>query len=214
VPERSGPTGRAVPALRLHLASASPRRREILAAIGVAHTYAGAGIDESPAAGEAPPELALRLALGKARAARADREEPAILGADTVVSLDGELFGKPASEEEGIYMLSRLSGRVHAVHTAVAVLAGGRELTAVSASEVRFREIAPGEARAYWATGEPEGKAGGYAIQGRGGIFVAGLSGSYTGVMGLPVFETAALLACAGIEVLAGNDGAPRGTPA
>ena len=205
---------RNIPGLRLHLASASPRRREILAAIGVAHTYAGVGIDETPTAGEPPPELALRLALGKARAALAERGEPVILGADTVVSLDGELFGKPASEEEAMYMLSRLSGRVHAVHTAVAVLAGGRELTAVSASDVRFREIAPGEARAYWATGEPEGKAGAYAIQGRGGVFVEELSGSYTGVMGLPVFETAALLARAGIEVLAGDDGARRGAPA
>lgn len=192
--------------LCLHLASASPRRREILAALGVRHSYAGADIDETPAAGEPPAEVALRLALGKARAAReAGREEPAILGADTVVSLGGELFGKPVSEEEAIYMLSRLSGRVHAVHTAVAVLDGGRELTAVSASEVRFREIAPGEARAYWATGEPAGKAGGYGIQGRGGIFVASLAGSHSGVMGLPVFETAALLAQAGIEVLAGG---------
>ena len=171
-------------------------------------------MDETPAAGEPPTELALRLALGKARAALANREEPVILGADTVVSLEGELFGKPASEEEAMYMLSRLSGCVHAVHTAVAVLAGGRELTAVSATDVRFRAIAPGEARAYWATGEPGGKAGAYAIQGRGGIFVEELSGSYTGVMGLPVFETAALLARVGIEVLAGNDGADRGTPA
>lgn len=170
------------------------------------HSYGGVGIDETPAAGEPPSNLALRLALGKARAALdAGRDEPVILGADTVVSLDGELFGQPASEKEGIYMLSRLSGRVHAVHTAVAVLAGGRELSAVSASDVRFRGIAPAEARAYWATGEPRGKAGGYAIQGRGGIFVAALTGSYSGVMGLPVFETAALLAQAGIEVLAGR---------
>ncbi len=199
---------------RLHLASASPRRREILAALGVPHSYAGADIDETPAADERPAELALRLALGKARAAReAGREEPVILGADTVVSLGGELFGKPVSEEEAIYMLSRLSGRVHAVHTAIAVLEGGRELTAVSASEVRFREIAPAEARAYWATGEPAGKAGAYAIQGRGGIFVGALTGSHSGVMGLPVFETAALLAQAGIDVLAGGRMQP-GTPA
>lgn len=200
--------------VRLHLASASPRRREILVALGVAHTYAGVGLDETPASGESPPELALRLALGKARAALADRKEPVILGADTVVSLDGELFGKPASEEEASYMLSRLSGCVHAVHTAVAVLDGGRELTAVSASDVRFRPITPGEARAYWATGEPAGKAAGYAIQGLGGVFVADLSGSYSGVVGLPVFETAALLARAGIDVLAGGASAHRGTRA
>ncbi len=195
----------------LHLASASPRRREILAAIGVPHSSAGVDLDETPAAGEQPADLALRLALAKARAAlAAGREERVILGADTVVSLAGELFGKPASEEEGIYMLSRLSGRVHAVHTAVAVLAGGRELSAVSASEVRFRAIAAREARAYWATGEPAGKAGGYAVQGRGGIFVARLCGSYSGVMGLPVFETAALLQQAGIDVLAGRAAGAR----
>jgi septum formation protein len=195
----------------LHLASASPRRREILAAIGVRHTCAGVGIDETPVPGEQPYELALRLALGKAKAAvAAGREAPVILGADTVVSLEGELFGKPASEEEGIYMLSRLSGRVHAVHTAVALLTGGRELSAVSASRVRFRDVAPGEARAYWASGEPGGKAGGYAIQGRGGIFVAALTGSYSGVMGLPVFETAALLEQAGIDVLADGHPGPR----
>ncbi len=200
---------------RLHLASASPRRREILAALGVAHSWAGVGIDETPAAGEPPSALAPRLALGKARAAlAAGRKEPVILGADTVVSLDGELFGKPGSEEEAMYMLSRLSGRVHAVHTAVAVLAAGRERCAVSASDVQFRELEPGEARAYWATGEPEGKAGAYAIQGRGGIFVAALRGSYSGVMGLPVFETAALLSEAGIDVLAGGAPAIPGTPA
>lgn len=187
----------------LHLASASPRRREILSAIGVAHSYAGVGIDETAAAGEQPSGLALRLALGKARAAlAAGRVEPVILGADTVVSLEDELFGKPASEEEAIYMLSRLSGRVHKVHTGVALRAGGRELSAVSASDVRFRDIGPDEARAYWLTGEPEGKAGAYAIQGRGGIFVAALTGSYSGVMGLPVFETAGLLRQAGIDVL------------
>ncbi|HEX2140431.1 MAG TPA: Maf family protein [Woeseiaceae bacterium] len=188
---------------RLHLASASPRRREILAAIGVAHSYAGVGMDETAAAGEPAFDLALRLALAKARAAlAAGRAEPVILGADTVVSLDAELFGKPASEEEAVYMLSRLSGRVHTVHTAIAVLSGSRELSSVSGSEVHFREIGPDEARAYWRTGEPEGKAGAYAIQGRGGIFVAALAGSYSGVVGLPVYETALLLRQAGIDVL------------
>jgi septum formation protein len=192
-----------VQAPRLHLASASPRRREILAALGIAHSYGGVGIDETAAAGERPIDLALRLALGKARAARAaGRAEPLLLGADTVVSLEGELFGKPASEEEAIYMLSRLSGCVHTVHTAVALLSGGRESSAVAASDVHFRDIGSDEARAYWRTGEPEGKAGAYAIQGRGGIFVAALAGSYSGVVGLPVFETAGLLRQAGIDVL------------
>jgi septum formation protein len=171
----------------LHLASSSPRRREILTALGIAHSFAGVDIDETPRSGESPRELALRLALEKARAARPpDDATPLVLAADTVVSIGSELFGKPANEEGALYMLGRLSGRTHAVLTAVALLDGRRQQSALSLSEVRFRRIAPREARAYWRTGEPRGKAGAYAIQGRGGIFVEKLSGSHSGVMGLP----------------------------
>jgi septum formation protein len=186
----------------LHLASASPRRREILTAIGVPHSFAGADIDETPRPGEAAGDLVQRLAFGKARAARArPSREPFILAADTVVSLDGRVFGKPRSREDALHMLACLSGRVHRVETAVVLLADGRELSALSSSEVRFCRIDPDEARAYWETGEPAGKAGAYAIQGRGGMFVESLSGSCSGVMGLPVFETARLLKEAGIGV-------------
>ena len=147
----------------------------------------------------------LRLALGKARASRDLRpDEPVILGADTIVSLDDRIFGKSATEDEALYTLSQLSGRTHKVLTAVAVNASGRELTAVCRSEVRLRRIEPREALAYWRSGEPAGKAGAYAIQGVGGIFVEAVSGSYSGIVGLPVFETAALLAQAGIDLLRG----------
>lgn len=188
----------------LHLASASPRRREILCALGVAHSWQGVGIDETPLAAEGDADLVLRLALAKARAARrARRDETPILGADTIVSLDGRLFGKAGSEEEALYMLGRLSGRTHRVLTAVALSLPGEELTAVSQTDVRMRRIAPGEARTYCATGEPAGKAGAYAIQGLGAVFVESLAGSWSGVVGLPVFETANLLKRAGIDVLA-----------
>lgn len=172
--------------------------------IGVAHSFAGVGIDETPRDGETAEQLVRRLATAKARAALATRrDERIILAADTVVARRGELFGKPASEVEALHMLSRLCGCEHTVRTAVTMLAEGRELSVMSTTEVRFRDIEPDEARAYWRTGEPRGKAGAYAIQGRGGIFVAAISGSYSGVMGLPVFETAQLLQQVGIDVLA-----------
>jgi septum formation protein len=199
--ERAAAGAEATPVL--HLASASERRRDILAALGLRFTWAGVDIDECPLEGESPDMLARRLAVGKMRAAR-DRgvQAPVILGADTVVTLENRLFGKPASREEACDMLSQLSGRVHTVITAVAAAVDGRELTALSATEVRFREIDAREARLYWDTGEAAGKAGGYAVQGLGGLFVESLSGSYSGVVGLPVFETAALLQQAGIDVL------------
>jgi septum formation protein len=187
----------------LHLASASPRRREILAAIGVMHTWEGVDVDETPLPGEPAGALATRLALAKSRAGRQTRTaEPVILGADTVVELDGVTFGKAGSEEEALFMLSRLSGKVHRVFTAVALDTPAGERTALSRTEVRMRKIAPDEALSYWRSGEPRGKAGAYAIQGIGGIFIEALSGSYSGVVGLPVFETALLLRQAGIELL------------
>jgi septum formation protein len=172
--------------------------------IGVAYSFAGVGIDETPRDGETAEQLVRRLATAKARAALATRrDERIILAADTVVARGGELFGKPASEVEALHMLSRLSGCEHTVRTAVTMLAEGRELSVMSTTELRFRDLEPDEARAYWRTGEPRGKAGAYAIQARGGIFVAAISGSYSGVMGLPVFETAQLLQQVGIDVLA-----------
>lgn len=160
-------------------------------------------MDETPLEGEQAPQLALRLAIAKARAGRAARPaEALVLGADTVVTVGGLLLGKAASEHEAIAMLSQLSDREHEVVTAVALSAPDREFTAISRSRVRMRLIAREEALAYWRSGEPAGKAGAYAIQGVGGVFVQTLSGSWSGVVGLPVFETAGLLKEAGIDLL------------
>jgi len=183
----------------LHLASSSPRRRELLTALGLNFSYDGVAIDESALPGEAASDMVLRLAIGKARAAYdSGKYEVPVLGADTLVILDGRVFGKPKSKEEALNMLASLSGTTHQVLTGVALVANGELQTAVSVTEVQFREIHPDEAEAYWQSGEPAGKAGAYAVQGLGGVFV---SGSYTGVVGLPVFETAGLLRRAGIEL-------------
>lgn len=186
---------------QLILASASPRRQDILRALGVSFELRPAGIDESRVPGESPVSMVQRLAAAKAAAAAAG-DEGLILAADTAVVLDDEVFGKPGGEGEALAMLSRLSGRIHRVYTAVALRRDGRVTGALSRSDVRFRELGPGEAERYWATGEPAGKAGAYAIQGYGGLFVATIMGSYSGVVGLPVFETAGLLRDAGIDLL------------
>ena len=185
----------------LVLASRSPRRRELLWQIGVPHHVAAADIDEQPLPGEAPANCVQRLALAKARAVRALGAAGGLpaLGADTAVVLGGEMLGKPAHRDEGMAMLARLSGATHRVLTAVALVHDGGEALRLSESRVRFRAIAPPEAEAYWASGDPRDKAGGYAIQGLGAVFIAALEGSYSGVMGLPLFETAALLDGAGV---------------
>ena len=184
----------------LHLASSSPRRRELLTALGLDFTYEGVALDESALPGEAASDLVSRLAAAKARAAfESGAHQVPVLGADTVVTLDERTFGKPASKEEALQMLASLSGRIHEVLSGVAVIANGDLETAISRTEVQFREIHPDEAEAYWQSGEPAGKAGAYAVQGLGGIFVSAINGSYTGVVGLPIFETARLLRRAGI---------------
>ena len=198
---------------RLVLASQSPRRRALLAQIGVAHAALPVDVDEAALPGEAPAEYVLRLALAKARAARALRPDGVVLGADTAVAVDDAILGKPADRADALAMLARLSGREHRVLTAVA-LAGEREESRLSVSHVRFRAIAPDEAAAYWATGEPADKAGGYAVQGVGAVFVEQLHGSYSGVMGLPLYETAELLRRAGIDPLGVPERASEGPAA
>lgn len=188
----------------LHLASASPRRREILGSLGLRFSFAGVDVDEQRFDGEAADTMALRLAVAKAEAAEfADGSDTVILAADTVVTLGDAVFGKPVSRQDALDMLAELSGQSHRVVTAVAVLHRGEARTALSESIVRFRAINPDEAAQYWQSGEPRDKAGAYAIQGKGGIFVESLSGSYSGVVGLPVFETVRMLSEAGIHVLA-----------
>ena len=186
------------------LASMSPRRHELLAQIGVPHTVAAAHVDESLLPGEPPAQYVARLARLKAATVRQRGESLPVLAADTTVVVEGSVYGKPADRADGLAMLAALSGRTHDVLTAVA-LATERDLTLrVNSSSVRFRDIGRAEIEAYWETGEPRDKAGGYAIQGYGAVFVAALSGSYSGVMGLPLLETAELLRAAGIRCWSG----------
>ncbi|HMK84930.1 MAG TPA: Maf family protein [Steroidobacteraceae bacterium] len=190
----------------VYLASGSPRRRQLLAQIGVPFHVLVVDIDESIGSGETPVEYVSRLALAKAghgrrRVQSAGLPERPVLAADTAVVIEGRILGKPESCEDGERMLRLLSGRAHEVMTAVALVTASGSSCRVSTSEVRFREISAREAREYWNTGEPAGKAGGYAIQGVGAVFVAHLNGSYSGVMGLPLYETAEMLRCAGVSL-------------
>ena len=181
------------------LASVSPRRRELLSQIGVPHTVVGAHIDETAHAGESPRDYVLRMARQKALTVWERGERLPVLAADTTVVLDDVIYGKPRDRADGIAMLGRLSARTHGVLTAVAVAdARGVDLR-LSVSTVRFRGLTPEECAAYWDTGEPCDKAGGYAVQGAAAVFIESLSGSYSGVMGLPLFETAELLRSAGV---------------
>ena len=185
----------------IYLASASPRRSELLRQIGVRFTVRAAAIPEDPLAGETPEHYVVRLAAAKAEAVWAVVPGLApVLGADTAVVLDGEILGKPEGGTAAVQMLARLSGRSHRVLTAVAVRHGGGLDTRLSESEVRFRATTAAERLAYCATGEPFDKAGGYGIQGHAAVFIEELKGSYSGVAGLPLFETAALLAQCGID--------------
>jgi septum formation protein len=186
----------------VYLASGSPRRRELLQQIGVSFRVVGTTIDEAVQPAEAAPAYVARLAAAKAEAGwtRSRGAHPApVLAADTAVVLDGKILGKPADRQDAEGMLRQLSGRTHEVLTAVALRTAAGLQSRMSRSEVTFRAIAAAEARAYWETGEPRDKAGAYAIQGRAAVFVADLRGSFSGVMGLPLFETAELLHEAGV---------------
>lgn len=187
---------------KLFLASASPRRRELLAQIAVPCVTQIASIDETPLPNEPAAAYVERLAREKARAGLAAldaAEEAVVLGADTAVVLDGRILGKPADFAEARAMLQALSGRTHRVLTAVALAAPGREAARVVACEVSFRALSEAEISAYWASGEPCDKAGGYGIQGLAAVFVRRIEGSYSAVVGLPLCETAELLGEFGI---------------
>ncbi|MFB4392569.1 MULTISPECIES: Maf family protein [unclassified Pseudomonas] len=192
----------------LYLASGSPRRRELLAQVGVPFTVVSAPIDETPLSGEAAPAYVERLARAKAAAGLASLAGPGVvLGADTAVVLDGVILGKPENREQALAMLGDLSGREHQVLTAVALSDGQRHASLCVASTVRFRAISFDEAWRYWASGEPADKAGGYAIQGLGAVFVTHLAGSYSAVVGLPLSETAELLEKFGIACWQSHEG-------
>ena len=187
----------------VYLASGSPRRRELLQQIGVSFRVVSTAVDETVLPGEAPAAYVERLAAAKADDGW-DRSRDAagtpVLAADTAVVLDGRILGKPSNREDAERMLRQLSGRTHEVLTAVALRTADGLQSRISRSEVTFRPLIAGEAQAYWETGEPADKAGAYAVQGRAAIFISDLRGSYSGVMGLPLFETAELLSSAGVS--------------
>lgn len=185
----------------LFLASASPRRRELLTQIGVPFELLSITLDETPLPAERPEAYVQRLAREKALAgwAAVGDDSVAVLGADTTVVIDERILGKPADRAEGLLMLESLSDREHHVLTAVALATRDACEVRLVTSRVRFRRIERAETEAYWASGEPCDKAGGYAIQGWGAVFVAELRGSYSAVVGLPLCETAQLLDQAGI---------------
>ena len=186
----------------LFLASASPRRRELLTQIGVPFSLLSVAIDETPGAAEAPDVYVQRLAREKALAGLSlvSDDSACVMGADTTVVLDQQILGKPVDKADALAMLGALSGREHEVMTAVALAnRSGCEVRLVT-SRVRFRPISADEAEAYWASGEPQDKAGSYAIQGWGAVFVSALEGSYSAVVGLPLCETAQLLDAYGLR--------------
>ncbi|HEX5539736.1 MAG TPA: Maf family protein [Methylophilaceae bacterium] len=191
----------------IYLASRSPRRADILQQLGVQFTVLPSDIDESQLAGEQPEAYVLRLATQKAQACaklvntNGMRDLP-ILAADTTVSLDGLILGKPVDDEDARNMLRRLSGSWHEVHSGVGLATQQGVVSAISSTRVQMAELSDAMIAAYIATGEPRDKAGAYGIQGLAGTFIRRIEGSYSGVMGLPIYETAELLGEAGISIL------------
>lgn len=183
------------------LASASPRRSALLAQVGVLHEIRATDVDETARDGEDAASMACRLARDKALEGRRLGTGLPVLGADTVVVLDGQVFGKPVDAADGARMLRALGGHTHHVITAVALALPGASgpAEALSDTAVTMRAISAREAQAYWNSGEPVGKAGGYAIQGLGAMFIERIEGSYSGVMGLPLYETMQLLQAHGL---------------
>jgi len=207
----------AAASIDLYLASSSPRRRELLAQLGLRPKRVVADTDETPTPGETPAAYVTRIAQAKARAGWASLRAPErlslpLLAADTAVVVDDHILGKPVDAERALQMLALLSGRSHSVLTAVSILSAGttahsqapRERQLLVRTDVQMRRITRHEALAYWASGEPRDKAGAYALQGRGAVFVEAICGSYSNVVGLPLFETARLLREHGIDPLAG----------
>ncbi len=193
----------------LYLASMSPRRSELLRQIGVVHSIISVDVDETPHRGENPQEYVIRLAQEKALAGQLlleDSRHGLILAADTTVVVDDRILGKPRDMADAWDMLQLISNRSHLVYSGVA-LAGDKIESRISTSQVTFRKITRDEAIAYWESGEPEDKAGGYGIQGLGALFISKIEGSFSGVMGLPLFETAQLLMQAGIDPLTQKNG-------
>lgn len=188
---------------QLLLASASPRRGALLDQLGIRYQIHPAELHEKPHDLELPDQYVKRLAAEKSLTAQTQtRTSLPVLGADTEVVLDGEIFGKPEDEDHAHSMLKKLSGREHFVLSAVSLRHGDQHWASLSVSQVLFRPLEDHEIKAYWRTGEPLGKAGAYAIQGLGSLFIERLAGSFSGVMGLPLRETSTLLKQVGINPL------------
>jgi septum formation protein len=190
---------------RVILASQSPRRRELLTLIGIPHEVRPADLDETMTPDESPIEHAERLAREKAHAIAATNPGAVVIGADTIVVLDGEVLGKPADEAEAAATLRRLSGRTHTVHTAVAVAHGDRLESGVETVEVTFRPLTDDQVTTYIATREPMDKAGAYGIQGYGAVIVERIHGDYFAVMGLALGRMVALLERVGVPYRFGS---------
>lgn len=188
-----------------YLASTSPRRRQLLQQLGVTFQVLPIEIHEVRQVQESAQEYVTRVALDKARAGWNSPQRIhacPVLGADTEVVMDDRVFGKPRDREHALEMLGSLSGHCHQVLSGVAIVQGEREKVVLNTSRVCFRPLTEAEIRAYWQTGEPVGKAGAYAIQGRAAMFISHLEGSFSGVMGLPLFETAELFSAFGVSML------------
>lgn len=182
---------------RLVLASASPRRRELLTQLGWEFSVAAADIDETPQTGEPAQHLVCRLAEQKAYAVyQQQKEKSAVLGSDTIVVCQGKILGKPVDQSDSLKMLSLLSSKQHQVMTAICLYVDGKADTQLITTEVFFRQLSESEMLDYWLSQEPMDKAGSYAIQGIGGKFVERIEGSYSSVVGLPLVETDRLLNC------------------
>ena len=189
----------------IYLASQSPRRRELLSQIGVQFQTIHADIDETPLQNEAPIDYVIRMAREKALTAAVKHQDKPLLAADTTVVCNNNILGKPQDQQHFRKMMDCLSGNTHQVITAIAVIQGSARdslVTATSASTVRFRELTVSEIETYWQAGEPADKAGGYAIQGLAAAFISEIQGSYSGIMGLPLFETAELLKKFAVDVI------------
>ena len=187
--------------VQIILASASPRRKELLDQINVSYQVCPVDLDETPWPDEAPLDYVQRVAAEKSAACKAQlNTEIPVLAADTAVILGAVIMGKPKDKADAMAMLTQLSGKTHQVYSAVS-LRGREHGQAVSITEVTFRCLTEQEMLAYWHSGEPVDKAGSYAIQGRGGVFIESIKGSFSGVVGLPLFETAELLSKQGIEL-------------
>ncbi len=182
---------------KIYLASKSPRRKELLEQIGVAFEIISAEIDETPLIDESVEDFVLRMAIEKAKAGYAvadDDKKMPTLGSDTVVVIDGKILGKPLDKEDSVKMLTLLSGHSHSVYTSVAIANGESVISATNKTSVTFKILSQEEILTYIETGEPADKAGSYAVQGQAAKFISCINGSYSGVMGLPIFETAQLL--------------------